>query len=74
MLGWLRIPNGEKRPNGAGPAPRHRSRPARPPLGIADLRFPLFTTEEWRPNRRAHRAILDAESVPRSTFLPPPPA
>jgi len=74
MLGWLRISNGEKRTNGAGPASRPRSRRDRPPLGIANLRFPLFPIDERRLNHREHRAILDAESVPRSTFLPPPPA
>jgi hypothetical protein len=74
MLGWLRISNGEKQVNGAGLGSRARSRRPRPSLEIANLRFPLFPIGEQRPNRRAHRAILDAESMPRSTFLPPPPA
>jgi hypothetical protein len=72
MLGWLRISNGEKQANGA----RRASRPRRdrPIPGIANLRFPLFPIDERHLNRGAHRAILDAESMPRSTFLPPPPA
>lgn len=74
MLGWLRISNGEKQTNGAGRASRPRSRRDRPAPRIANLRFPLFPIDERRLNRGAHRAILDAESVPRSTFLPPPPA
>ncbi len=71
MLGWLRISNGKRRANGAGPDSRARSRRPRPSLEIANLRFPLLPTEE---SHGAHRAILDAEREPRSTYLPPPPA
>jgi hypothetical protein len=74
MLGWLRISNGKTRVNGAGPGSRARSRRRRSSLEIANLRFPLFPTEERQQNRGAHRAILDAEREPRSTYLPPPPA
>jgi hypothetical protein len=73
MLGWLRISNGKKGTNGAGPGSRGGSRRPRPSLEIANLRFPLFPTENRRQSPGAHRAILDAEHESRSTYLPPPP-
>ncbi len=73
MLGWLRISNGRKPANGR-PGSRVNSRRRRPALQIANLRFSLFPIEERRRDRGAHRAILDAESEPRSVYLPPPPA
>lgn len=73
MLGWLRIANGKKGTNGAGR--NHRARPRqRSSPHIANLRFPLFPTDDRRRDRGAHRAILDAESEPRSAYLLPPPA
>lgn len=73
MLGWLRIANGKKRTNGA--RANHRARPRRRSSPeIANLRFPLFPTDDRRRDRGAHRAILDAERESRSTYLPPPPA
>ncbi len=74
MLGWLRISNGKNRLNGAGAGPYARPSRRRSSLAIANLRFPLFPTVERHQNHGAHRAILDAESEPRSTYLPPPPA
>lgn len=74
MLAWLRIPNGKKRTNGAEAGPHARPGRRHSSLAIANLRFPLFPSVERRHNHGAHRAILDAESEPRSTYLPPPPA
>lgn len=73
MLGWLRIPNGKKRTNGAGAGPHARPGRRHSSLAIANLRFPLFPTEDRRQSPGAHRAILDAERELRSTYLPPPP-